>query len=288
MSTNANTSQRRFKFVWLLYPADILAFLWAYPLVVNALLRESLKRGDINGSLFALRLGADPASPYDNYKTLPEDEDVTIEGETCFIHAVKLGAPRAIPIIRAMMRRGVEPGEHFDYGAEATGWDTAVYNDALPLMKVMLEEGATLSQDDIDAVVTSGTPPMLVLLESYGVSLQRSMEGQSMLHRAAETGNTKVVLYLLQRGFPINAPRQGKSSGMYGDLATPLMLAIDSGHLSTAQSLLAHGASVRSRDIYHRTVLDHAVDTRNRGYDEWSSPEKSKHFMQLLRKHGAQ
>ncbi|CAE7242050.1 Mtpn [Symbiodinium natans] len=74
------------------------------------------------------------------------------------------------------------------------------------------------------------------------------VHGWSALHYSAQSGQLEVCKFLLQQGSDIN--------GTLNDFSTPLMLAVEEGHLNVAQLLLSNGAVPWCKDETGFTAKD--------------------------------
>ncbi|KAF5866523.1 hypothetical protein ETB97_011408 [Aspergillus alliaceus] len=79
----------------------------------------------------------------------------------------------------------------------------------------------------------------------------RAQGGLTMLHRAVQTGNSKVVRLLLEHNADCNSK---DNAGL-----TPLSCAIIGGHEEVFELLLSHGAGIGHVDNDHRSALHWAV-----------------------------
>src|SRR5205823_627389 len=77
-----------------------------------------------------------------------------------------------------------------------------------------------------------------------------------MLFTAALHGNTEEVVKLVADGGNVNYKGEGH---------TPLMVAVQSGHVDTVAALIGRGADVNGRDPSGRTALMIAAGAGNRG-----------------------
>ncbi len=93
-----------------------------------------------------------------------------------------------------------------------------------------------------------------------------TVDGRTVLHLAAQGGNTKVAQALLAEGAELNAEDEGGR--------TPLHYAAEAGHTETVRLLLDGGAEVNAVDYEGRTPTGLAFE---RGHDETAD---------LLREHG--
>lgn len=276
-----------------------LAFFWYR----ENLLRTSLRYGDVSGALRALQWGADPDGDYDIKK---EGDDYTLSGESYLIRAIKLGTVRGEPIVAEMIRRGADPGHAFDYSSENDGWSTAFLLKDAVIVRRMLTEGARPGEHGIDSAALGANKEILEVLFSHSISLDAY--GGKMLHRAAWSGNIDAVEYLVSHGVPVNTPYDKKRNQYLsalvkkGDsvnesLQTPLMDAASNGQETVMRYLLQQGANVHCRDIYGKTVLDQAMESRNQISEEtdvrdWenhqSSLQKIDRIILILKQYGAE
>lgn len=97
-----------------------------------------------------------------------------------------------------------------------------------------------------------------LLLIANGADIHaRNRFGGTPLHLAAEWGQPKVLLDLLERGADPNI--QNNVS-----LSTPLHYAVWQSHLPTIKCLLEHGANILTRDKYRATPFHDAVVRRDK------------------------
>ena len=100
--------------------------------------------------------------------------------------------------------------------------------------------------------IKSGHLNIVELLYAHGANLGvKDASGKGCLHYAVESRNLVVLEWLLKKSFDVDAPTK---SGI-----TPLMVACRSGHLGTAQMLVARGANLAITDRNGDNCLHYAA-----------------------------
>jgi hypothetical protein len=124
-------------------------------------------------------------------------------------------------------------------------------------LRSLLAEGASPNRQNIfgfspvSAAAGSGDLATLQLLLEHGGEIFDESWSNQPLHAASAQGKRDVVIFLLDKGAPINAV------DLYG--RTPLMLAIDHGHTEIALLLLHRGAHISPRDRAGETAQQIAM-----------------------------
>lgn len=97
-----------------------------------------------------------------------------------------------------------------------------------------------------------GHRALFELMLAHGGQINcRSRIGRTPLHMAAESGQTDVALYLIEKGASINALDNGRE--------TPLHRAAKKGHGAMCKLLLSHKADITVRNMWGRLALDYAI-----------------------------
>lgn len=161
-------------------------------------------------------------------------------GTTPLVLAV---AGRNVDLIQALLARGANVNAR-----NQRQWTPLTYasllDDEEPVIHTLLAHGAT-----VDARDATGRTPLFTAVEFQrpgavrllaeakadpNVTLKKAMGGQSVLTAAAESGNTRIIALLLERGADVNKP---DARGI-----TPLQWASRSHHPQAARLLQARGA----------------------------------------------
>jgi len=141
---------------------------------------------------------------------------------------------------------------HADKEGRWTPFNTAVYNDDLPLVKRMLAKGADINSNQ-------GETPLLMALEPD--TFEDHTHSFDPLNHAP---NPPMLRFLLAHGSDVHARKRDNDRGLpqvYVASAhpTPLLMAADlaqgASQQEALQLLLAHGADIEERDAYNRTAL---------------------------------
>ncbi|KAJ3110368.1 hypothetical protein HDU96_006660 [Phlyctochytrium bullatum] len=117
---------------------------------------------------------------------------------------------------------------------------TAVGMGRTQVVKLMLQKGANLSGDLLDAAVgmpvTDDCASMVKLLLDYGANPNALHQGGFPLHKAAQKGKEDIIRVLLDAGANIDDTD--------GSGRTPLLVACEKGHDGAAELLMQAGANV--------------------------------------------
>jgi len=108
--------------------------------------------------------------------------------------------------------------------------------------------------------IKDGDIPLLANLmrqSNFNINITRYPSGWTLLHRAAEVGNTDICEILIENGAKVN---QRTTWGWY----TPLTLALSNGYIETAKSLLHRGADPDILTKEGKNPFDYAC---SRGYE---------------------
>jgi len=150
-----------------------------------------------------------------------------------------------------LLARHADPN-HVDKEGRWTPFNTAVYNDDLPLVKAMLAKGADINS-------TKGESPLLMALEPD--TFEDHTHSPDPNNHAP---NLPLLRFLLAHGADVHARKRDNDRGLpqvYVASAhpTPLLMAADlaqgASQQKALQLLLAHGADIEERDAYNRTAL---------------------------------
>ena len=131
-------------------------------------------------------------------------------------------------------------------------------NDEVHEKKVFVK--TTVINYDIFACVRDGDLDIIKKLldkDNNNMINQTRWSGWTLLHRAAEVGNTDICEILIENGAKVN---QRTTWGWY----TPLTLALSNGYIETAKSLLHRGADPDILTKEGKNPFDYAC---SRGYE---------------------
>jgi len=118
-----------------------------------------------------------------------------------------------------------------------------------------------MSYKDIrDAAANGSVKDVKRFIEKKGDDVnEKSSNGFTPLHRAAASGRTEIVEFLLSKGADINATLYSNMGGW-----TPLHIAITNKRAGVVKILVNHGADVNARDYdYNFTPLHMAAIYRS-------------------------
>ena len=126
--------------------------------------------------------------------------------------------------------------------------------------------------------IKDGDIPLLANImrqSSFNINVTRYPSGWTLLHRAAEVGNTDICELLIEHGAKVN---QRTTWGWY----TPFALALSNGYTETAKSLLHRGADPDIVIKEGKTAFDYAC---SRGHENLIKDFRMKmdRFLQALR-----
>ena len=160
-----------------------------------------------------------------------------------------------VATMRLLLERGANPNQADNAGATALMW--AIPDEAK--VRLLIERGA-----NVNAVSTlTGRTPLLIaagrpgaagivrlLLEKNADARAKDKVGDTVLFRAALSGDPDIVKLVLDRDADINAGSQG---------VTPLMEAVVANNGLIADMLIAQGANINAKDGEGYTALTSAV-----------------------------
>lgn len=120
--------------------------------------------------------------------------------------------------------------------------------------------------DPFQIMLTGSLEDVVLMLEN-GINVNHTRwSGFSLLHRAAQTGNTDICQILLDHGADVNLK---SSRGWY----TPLHCALSNGYIETAEYLISRGAKPWVLSKYKENPFDYGT---KRGFRELCTDLKSK------------
>ena len=126
----------------------------------------------------------------------------------------------------------------------------AIWNENTPLVRFLLQQGAEMSDR---AVFAFSTEENLDALLEAGLDInRRAADGDTLLIRAARSGNAKETDMLLKNGANVNVRDE------YGD--TPLHSVVWSGDVDTVRLLLKAGADTEARNDEGKTPAEVAEE----------------------------
>jgi ankyrin repeat protein len=171
--------------------------------------------------------------------------------------AAKLGLNE---VIEHLIRNGADPNLCSRYGHISL--HLAASHDHTDTVDLLLKSGADLLVDypeydeqgsivshrmkcvAILSVARKGSSPTIELLESYGASIQElDLNGESLIFKSAEGGNTDLLKYLITRGLDVNLVKS-KTPTFKGE--TALHYAVRANKLESVKVLIESGADINS------------------------------------------
>lgn len=208
--------------------------------------------------------------------------------------------------VRMLLDKGADPADTSTNLFGMSPFDAACFGNHIELAEMLREAGAQvftkLEPRDVEIVcqqldvesaqglfknneyclalftaARKGSPEVVAYLISLGANLsQIDMNGETLLHKAAEGGNLRVLEFLIDAGLDVN---QRKSR----DDETPLHSAVAGGNLACVALLLNNGADPNAiekfegeSDRWYNTPLDYAV----------GGTKKKPEIAAVLREHG--
>jgi len=142
--------------------------------------------------------------------------------------------------------------------ALAISFHEAIYKGDLKTAKTLIEQGRNVNtrneifETPLYQAAEKGDVEIVKLLiaNEADVNADCGLDGTA-LHIAVYRGHTDIAKLLIAHGANVNT-RTGKGGW------TPLHLAVDNGDKELIELLIANGADLYTKDMYHKTVLDHA------------------------------
>lgn len=150
-----------------------------------------------------------------------------------------------LDIVAMLLQHGADPN-----AVDVDGWTPLMFAGSLECVDLLLAAGADIhASDDVNADVAQHhrDPEILDRFKEAGASLLPKPDSySSLLHAAAEDGDTGLLEYLLGQNADVNVHVLG---------ITPLMKAAERGNVDVIKRLLSAGADVHARDEDGRTAL---------------------------------
>ncbi len=213
--------------------------------------------------------------------------------------AAKLGLNE---VIEHLLKIGADPKLYSRFGN--TSLHLAASYDHTDCVDLLLKNGADLLIDypeyDEQGNILShrmkcvamlsaarrGSPPTIELLESYGASIQElDLNGESLIFKAAEGGNTELLKYLITRGLDVNLVKS-KTPTFQGE--TALHYAVRAKKLESVKVLLESGADINlisynlhKSNPWFETPLDFCDSTKTPELYKYLVSNGAKHAHEL-------
>ena len=157
--------------------------------------------------------------------------------------------------------------------SEVSETRSGLYRSKLALYKTI----PTIKGDPFKAIKDGDIPLLANIMRqpSFNINITRYPSGWTLLHRAAEIGQTDICEILIEHGAKVN---QRTTWGWF----TPLALALSNGYTETARSLLHRGADPDIPTKQGKSPFDYGSE---RGHENLIKEFKLKmdRFLQALR-----
>jgi len=168
--------------------------------------------------------------------------------------------------VKTFISSGVDVNVKDSSGCMPLHW--AALQDSPAVAEYLIEQGAEINEKVgyfLTPLFCANSLPVIELLVSKGADINTKV--QNRLHKACRMGDKEVAEFLISNGADVNA------KGSAGK--TPLIYALQNGHIDIVRLLIANGADVNAADSPGRTPISIA---QNKGHTE---------IVNLLRQHGA-
>lgn len=183
------------------------------------------------------------------------------EKESDYDLAINIAAKLGInEVIKHLLKNGADPKLYSRYGHNSL--HLAASHDHTDTVDLLLKSGADLLVDypeydeqgnivshrmkcvAILSAARGGSSSTIELLEGYGASIQElDLNGESLIFKAAEGGNTELLKYLIARGLDIDLVTS-KTPTFQGE--TALHYAVRANKLESVKVLIESGADINS------------------------------------------
>ncbi len=178
--------------------------------------------------------------------------------------AAKTGIPEAVSML---IDRGAEVNTVSRFGR--TSLTTACLYGRVEAARILLEHGAELfvnvpMYDETMEVVDErkvcvpilssarqAHPELLELLQEYGADItETDLNGETLLHKASEAGNLKVMNYLISSGLDVNQNKGAINNNPRSRGEVALHYAVRNRQLEAIKLLIQHGADVNALEYF--------------------------------------
>jgi len=192
----------------------------------------------------------------------PNDPGLVTDYDLPLNLAVKSGIPKAINLL---IEKGADVNAQSIYGSKALSLACSIGD--LSAVKLLLDSGANLfeiypmydeegnlkEERKVCVAILSASrqenSELIELLIDYGADIEETdQNGETLLHKSAETGNLKLLEYLISRGLDVNKNKGSESDKWQGE--SPLHYAVNKEQLSAARLLIKHGANVNALEYF--------------------------------------
>jgi ankyrin repeat protein len=194
----------------------------------------------------------------------PNSQESVTEYDLPLNLAAKSGISEAVTML---IKKGADVNAQSRYGYKALSLACAYGN--IETVKILLDHGASpfgnypIYNEKGDIVEErrvcfgilsasrKGTPELIQLLVDYGADIQENdLNGETLLHKASESGNHKLIDYLISSGLDVNQHTGliNENTRSQGDF--PLHYAVRARQLLSAKALIEHGANVNALEYF--------------------------------------
>ena len=194
----------------------------------------------------------------------PNAQDSSTDFDLPLNIAAKTGLTSAI---KSLIENGANVNAASGYGYKPL---TVACRHGHPLaVKMLLENGAHLFDDyplydeegnveDVRKVCIpilsssrNGTPELIQVLVDYGADIEETdLNGETLLHKASESGNLKVINYLIISGLDVNKHKGLINGNERSQGESPLHYAVKANQFLAAKLLIEHGANINALEYF--------------------------------------
>ena len=172
-----------------------------------------------------------------------------------------------LEVVENMLDKGADPNSASMFGNKPLALSCAY--GFLEVAKVLLKRGADLFDKhenlDENGIVTEvidvcvpilfasrvGSPELIELLVSYGASTNEiDLNGETLLHKAADSGNIKMIEYLISAGLDVNQHKRKADDKNNYQGESPLHYTVNRNQLQASKLLIDNGANINAFEYF--------------------------------------